>query len=318
MQGKRLNKSIKIWLNYLIGAAVSAVLLWSIWLQVRKQISGLEGGDWLEEGEHFFLILAIVLMPINIGIEARKWKLLASSAQPVTYLKALQSMLAGIAISLLTPNRIGEYPGRLLYLGRKSAIRLISVSILGAFAQFVTLFLYGIVGLVYYNLNFPGFWPRVVLFACIAITLIFGALFLSFEKWIVYFENSRWLRKLQIYNHLLRRFTAADVWTILGLSILRFAIYTTQYVLLLYWMKIPVSVTDGFLMACLFFWSIAVIPSVALAEMGIRGKVSLFLFGHFTTNALGVLTVTVGLWCINLVLPALIGSVLLLRLKLLR
>ena len=313
-----MNKNIKICLNYLIGASISIILLWSIWHQVSDQLSSVGNRNWLAEGDPFYLLFAIALMPLNLGTEALKWKLLAGSAQPTTYVESLKTVFAGIAFSLITPNRVGEYPGRILYLKKQNTLRLISVAILGAFAQFFTLFIYGLTGLIYFNYHYPGPWQKIVLIACIIITIIIGILFLSFERWIVYLEDNRWVRKFRLYGHILKRFSTREVCTILALSIFRFAVYTTQYLVLLYWMNIEVGLVHGFLMAALFFWAIAVIPSIALAEMGIRGKVSLFLFGHFTANALGILTVTVSLWCINLVIPAVCGSILLMRLKLFR
>ena len=127
-----LNKTTKIWLNYVIGGCISLLLLWGIWLQVQKQLSKVDWDAVWVTGPIYLLIIAIALMPLNLLLEAKKWHLLAGSAQPLTYRQALSSYFAGIAVSLVTPNRIGEYPGRLLYLKRKNTIRLVGVSILGA------------------------------------------------------------------------------------------------------------------------------------------------------------------------------------------
>ena len=257
-------------------------------------------------------------MPINLCIEVIKWKYLASSAQPITTLQAGKSYLAGIAISFLTPNRIGEYPGRIIYLRNKNTIRLISVAILGAFAQFITLFIYGCSGLVHYNFSFPGYWQKLVLALAAVILIILGLLYFNFEKWIIYFERIKWLKRLPAYGYLLRRFTRKDQMIVLLLSMARFAVFTIQYLLLLQWMNISLPQPEGFFIATLYFWSISVIPSIAFAELGVRGQVSLFLFQAYTQNSIGILVATMTLWCINLIIPAALGSILLLRLKLLR
>ena len=308
-----LNKNTKIWLNSLIGIAISALLLYSIWLQIHKQLSHLHSDWW--QGETIFLVIALLLMPVNLSIEAFKWKLLAGSAQPLSAFQAWKSYLAGIALSLITPNRIGEYPGRLLYLKRKNTVRLISVSVLGVFAQFFTLFIYGIAGLLYYNIFFPGYWQQIVLVICAIIVLLLSLIFFRFENWIVYFENIKWLRRFHTYGQLMKRFTMKEQCIILGLSLLRFSVYTVQYLMLLHWMHISLPAGEGFLMASLYFWSIAVIPSIAFTELGVRGHVSLFLFHHFTENTVGILVATIGLWCMNLIIPAIIGSILLMRIR---
>ena len=56
----------------------------------------------------------------------------------------------------------------------------------------------------------------------------------------------------------------------------------------------------------------AVIPTIALAEIGVRGTVSVYLFGSLTENIAGITLAVFVLWCMNLVLPALSGAALML------
>ena len=125
---------------------------------MQKQLTQVDPEDLFMSGLTPFLVLALVLMPLNIAIEAFKWKILAGVAQPTSYTQAVKSVLGGIALSIVTPNRIGEYPGRILYMKRKNTIRLISVAILAAFAQFLTLFTFGIIGLLYSMHSFRVPW----------------------------------------------------------------------------------------------------------------------------------------------------------------
>lgn len=313
-----LNKITKIWLNAAAGILISGLLLWSLWLQVQEQISQMEYGYWWESESGEFLILGLFLVPVNIGMEILKWKILASGAQPTSFKQAIKSYFAGIAISLVTPNRIGEYPGRILFLGRKNTVRLISVSILGAFSQFISLFIFGMAGLIFYNVYFPGYWQKLALTACILMLLLTVLLFFQFEKIAGKIEKYKLLRRFQTYGYLMQRFSSKEQWGILGISILRLSVLIFQYLILLRWMHVPVPPLAGIFMAALYFWSIAVVPSIAFAELGVRGQISLFIFHHFSENTIGILSATIGLWCINLIVPALIGSILLLRVKILK
>jgi Lysylphosphatidylglycerol synthase TM region len=313
-----LNKSTKIWLNYVLGAVVSAVLLWGIYIQVQKQLAKVEeinaGSIWAT-GPVYLICLVILLMPVNIALEAKKWQLLAGTAQRMSFGKALSSMLAGLAFSLITPNRIGEYPGRILYLRPRNTFRLISVSILGAIAQSYALFIFGCISLIYYNIAFPGTIGLVALIVCLLATIGLGMLYMRFERWSRIAEKIKWLRKFNMYGQLLRRFTNKEQLTILAISMLRFTVYTAQYLIFLRWMNVILPPVEGFLMSALFFWVMAIIPTLSLVELGERGQVSLYLFHHFSDNTVGILTATIGLWCINLILPAIIGCILLLRMR---
>lgn len=314
----RLNKSTKIWLNYVLGGTISLLLLWGIYLQVRSQLERVDMNTLWETGPVYFLWICIILMPINLLLEAKKWQILAGSAQPLTFRRALASYLGGIAFSLVTPNRLGEYPGRMLYLKRKNTVRLVSVSLLGALTQMLTLFFYGTLGLVYFNLNFYHPFAFILLIIAALVTIGLAIAFWRFETWLPLIERIKWLKRFRIYKKLLKRFTNKEQLTILGISVLRYSIYTAQYLFLLYWLNVSMPFWGGFWMSALFFWVITVIPSITLVELGERGQVGLYLFHHFSEHTVGILGATVGIWFINLVLPAVIGSILLLRMRFLR
>ncbi len=310
-----MNKSTKIWLNYLTGFGLSALLLWGIYAQVKNQLTNVDEDTWWQTGPQGWLYSCIALMLVNIALETGKWQILAGSAEALTFRQSLTSYLAGIAISIVTPNRLGEYPGRILYLKRKNTFRLISVSILGSFAQLLTIFIYGTAALIYYNIAHPGIWEKVLLAGSVVMMLILALCYWHFESWLPLLSKIKWLQKYKIYGQLMMRFTPKEQLTILFISLLRFAVFTVQYLVLLRWMNVIVPPTDGFFLSALFFWTIAVVPSIALAELGIRGQVGLYLFATFSVNAIGILSATIGLWFINLIVPAIVGSILLLRMR---
>src|SRR4051812_26050514 len=95
-------------------------------------------------------------------------------------------------------------------------------------------------------------------------------------------------------------------------------IFMTHYLFFLLWLNIEYPILTIFIMAALFFWVMAVIPSITLTELGIRGSVSIFLFRHFSSNTVGILAATAGIWFLNLIIPSIAGSILILRMKLLK
>ena len=300
-----------------MGGIISIALIWAIYLQLNNQADNFQGVIW-KTGASKYLVLCLAIMPINLALESVKWRLLAGSAQPMNYFQAVKSVLAGIALSIITPNRIGEYPGRILYLKRKNTFRLISVSILGIVAQMLTMFIYGLAGLFFYNLYYPATFPFIALTACLVMTIVISLLYWSFEKWAPIMERIKWLRRFNIYGQLLKRFSTGEQLTILLISLLRYGIYTAQYLILLKWMDIHLPLLEGFLMSALFFWVIAVVPNIALAELPQRGQIAIFLFQRYTDNLAGVLVATAGVWAINLILPAIVGSLLVLKMRFVR
>jgi hypothetical protein len=66
----------------------------------------------------------------------------------------------------------------------------------------------------------------------------------------------------------------------------------------------------------LVFLALAIIPTIAVVvEFGIRGEVCLQLVGLFTANSLGIILTSATIWIVNLIIPALAGSLLILTIK---
>jgi len=324
-----LHKNTKIWLNYTVGGAISFFLLWSIYGQVMKQYTSMP--NWELTGNAWFLVLCVGLMFTNTSLEGYKWFLLSRTVGPVAYSRAFSSYLAGVAFSIITPNRVGEYPGRILYLGKGNTFRYINVSVLGVISQLSAVYIFGLAGLIYYNFFMPqgmaiattqglfGYYvPKVALVACLVVNILMIAAYWRFEDLLAVLGRVSWLSKFVTYARLLQRVGIRQQLLVLGISLLRFGIFTAQFLLLLKYMNVDVPMVACFCLASLFFWIMAVIPSIALTELGIRGKVSLFLFSPFSSNVMGILAASVGLWLLNLIIPSIIGSILIIRMKILR
>jgi hypothetical protein len=63
------------------------------------------------------------------------------------------------------------------------------------------------------------------------------------------------------------------------------------------------------------FLVLAIIPTFAIAELGLRGKVSLKILELFSPNSLGISITAATIWLINLILPAIAGSLMILSVK---
>lgn len=295
------------------GIAVTALLLWHLYRQISAQLATGTTFSFWPHGTEIYFFTALLLLPLNIGLESGKWQRLVATASSISFLHAVGSVLSGIAASLITPNRIGEYPARIMLLKEHNSTRLLSVSVLGACSQMLALMIAGLAGLSFYYYRHQQPVYLLVLLGTLLFTIALTTLYFSFERWAPRIEGIRWLRKLHLWGRLLYRFSTKEQIVILAISLLRFAVFTTQYWLLLRWQGIGLPLGEGLLLCVLFFWAMAIIPSIALAELGIRGTVSVFLFKEYSPNVAGIAAATFVLWCINLMLPSIIGALLFFR-----
>jgi hypothetical protein len=79
----------------------------------------------------------ILLVFVNWGLEARKWQLLMKGIQPMNFITAFKSVLCGVTLSLNTPNRIGEYGGRILFVNDGNRLKAVTLSIAGSISQLI-------------------------------------------------------------------------------------------------------------------------------------------------------------------------------------
>ncbi len=273
----------------------------------------------------WMLVVVVVLMPVNWAIETLKWYVLVNKFQKLSFLKCYEAVLSGVSLAMNTPNRIGEYGGRILYLEPSFRMRGITLTILCSVSQlFVTLVL-GFVSLLVLKpyletVHFTGTGLSEV-FVNI---LFWGVLLMSVLTGLFYFRMQWLVKLLKWIPYIKEKFSFAFVLEhlkgklmlqILGLSFLRFIVFAVQYVLLWQALQVDIGWWQGFWSIALVFLMMAIVPSFAIADVGIRGKVALGITGLFSTNAVAILAGTIGMWLLNLIIPALIGSLFLLTIK---
>ena len=125
--------------------------------------------------------------------------------------------------------------------------------------------------------------------------------------WNVY----KYLEVLSLYNY-------KDLSINLLCSIIRYCVFTIQFILLLNIFNVDIQFLEALISVMLIFLFITVTPTITIAEIGVRGSVALFVLGIFSPNNIGILSAVSILWLINLILPAIIGTVFIFSLKFFR
>ena len=112
----RLNKNIKIILNYVVGPLLFCLLAYSIYHQIQRQPnwkdSFLQIVRAFDSTDIWKLMAVCFFMLLNWGLEARKWQLVIRRIQPIRWIQALKAIFTGTTLAFFTPNRMGEYIGR--------------------------------------------------------------------------------------------------------------------------------------------------------------------------------------------------------------
>jgi len=274
------------------------------------------------------LWLVCLLMLVNWGVEARKWQLLVSHIQKFSFFKAFKSVLSGCSVSMLTPNRVGEYGGRILYVEEGNRIKAVSLTIVGSISQLLVTLVMGCFGLLFLRyfshtsvngMNvLPDFWGNILLYLSIGVTIVLLMFYLRLGWLVRTMEKIPAFQKIVTHISVLDEFSGNQLVRILSLSLGRFLIFVLQYILLLKIMHAEIPVIACFWLITVFYLVMAMAPTIGLLELPVRAKASVMVMSLYSTNTLGIETAALGIWIINLVVPALIGSLLILGIKIMK
>jgi uncharacterized membrane protein YbhN (UPF0104 family) len=307
-----------------------AWLAYSIYTQVltkpNLQVSLQQMLSTLKHKGGIALVMVLIGMLFNWGLEARKWQMLVKPLQKVSFLRAFSAVLSGVSFSINTPNRIGEYGGRVLYIkNNRSKLKAIAATMVGGFSQLIVTVIFGLTGLMYYISKYtlikdadhflPGLWEKILLGVLIVICVLIILLYFRLQIILAIFEKIPFLRKARVFVQIIVRYSSGDLERLLLLSACRYMVFSAQYLILLDSLGVEMQWWQGFLMNAVIYLVMALVPTIAIAELGLRGKVSLYFMGLLSSNSPAIIAATVGIWCVNLLLPAVIGSVLLLGIK---
>ena len=224
------------------------------------------------------LFLCLLLMPVNMGLEAWKWRTLIPMSWRNAHHQVYYSKLAG----LITPWRLGEYPARGLLMEKSEWGKVLSMGAVGSATMTAAIVIAGLAAVLIFDFQSPitdNYWNIV---KAVLLILILALVFAP-----------RLLRRWATVSHRLILISTAQ-------SFVRLACWCVQLALVLY--SLGALGTLGILVLTpIYYLLVTITPNVPIAEAGVRGAWAIVLFGSVNAALAGVL-----LWAINTLMPCLI------------
>ena len=255
------------------------------------------GMGWMQWGA---LALCVALMPVNMSLEAWRWKTLwnyelkIKNYELMSFAESHRQVYYSKLAGLITPWRLGEYPSRaILMSSQPSAVsdqkslwaRVLSMGAVGSATMTIAIIATGIVAMILEIGNWRLEIGYYLLVGAVLVILIVG----------LYFAP-RLLRRWADVSH---RLVAVS----LGQSFVRLLCWCGQLALVLY----ALGAVTGYglwvtvALCAVYYLLVTITPNVPIAEVGVRGAWAIWVFGSMNAALAGVL-----LWGINTLLPCLI------------
>jgi len=263
-----------------------------------------------------YLTLACILVFINWGLEAKKWQIQIKNIQSISFFTAYKAILSGLSSGLLTPNRLGNFIGRLSFIDKKNRHEATLQTLLGNLAQFISTIIFGLIGLAFYSLIQLKFQYSEYLVILTSILAILSLTFYFYPN----LANGLFFSRLfsQKTKHTIETISKEKVSKkiiILNLSAVRYLIFCSQYTLLFLALNIDLDLILLLSLTSITYLITTIIPSPIFGKLFIRESAAVFVFSLANINLSTILVVTFMLWVINIALPATLGSIIWLKQK---
>jgi hypothetical protein len=267
---------------------------------------------------YFTLGAVVFLMLVNWMLESVKWKYLTRDFQPMNVWQATEAVFCGLTWAIFTPNRLGEYAGRVLFLPPRKRVFGVFAMAVGAYGQNVITNVLGTISIVWF-LN--TFWhPSLLVYSGIILGSIVFTVFIA----IVYFhivwvvnilDKIPYIKKFHRFFAVMARYKKLELIYIMCFCLARFAVFSFQYYLVLHLLIPDIPALQTMLMVFILFFVQSALPSLDLFDIAVRNGTAVYLFHFITDQQVAVMAAVSSIWLINLIIPAILGSAFVFNLK---
>lgn len=267
-------------------------------------VDGFSCAGWYE---WLCMLLILLLMPVNVCIESCRWQLLLRDVESVSLLEAQRQVYYGYVGAFVTPGRVGDYPARVLLL--RDSSRWSSAVVMGGvgvLAMYVVEIVSGVPALVLLSRYGLGISMRAVLVAVLSVLLVMLVVFVAVRR----LPRCSWCgERLRQCCEGVSRLSRRSLLQLLLLSVVRYVVWMVQLSLALRFSGVVLAPAELLMAIPAYYLLLGVVPTVPVADIAVRGSLSILVFGIFSPNTAGIAIAIVVIWIINTMLPMLVGSV---------
>lgn len=261
---------------------------------------------------YIWLAVVLLLLPFNWIFEAWKWKSVTRHAEKMSLSHSLKAVLSGASTGFITPNKLGDVWGRMQYLEPKNRTKGWSLFMISSLTQNLAIIVPGIPALVLFSSMHPGTEFHLNSFMLMLYVSLGGLIFLLYmlapelESLIEW----RWLKK---YTSIIGEYSKKDLLIIFVKAQLRFLLSCIQFYGMLRFFGLDLTFLTALISIPVHFMLVTLTPSLAFGEALVRSSYAVLIFGTLSGQVVNIAFAGATLWFINIVLPVVLGSVLMIR-----
>jgi uncharacterized membrane protein YbhN (UPF0104 family) len=238
-------------------------------------------------------------------------------AEHINFFKAYRGILTGVTFGMFTPFSIGDYLGRILQLSDPERVKVVGAIFLGRITQFLITLVFGVVAIVFFiikvNDEAPGI-PVLAIFSTVFLVLLV-LIFVNHRKVMSFVQRVPFFGFLYKYFDILNKYSLKDIFIVILYSFFRYLVFSLQFVLILIMFEVSKDIILLFMGVAFVFLVKSIIPTIL--DLGVREASAIYFFAALgITSEYSIISASLSLWTINILIPALIGMLLIFKIKL--
>jgi len=266
---------------------------------------------------YFYLSLLFMLMFIQWFVEAQKWRFLLYKVQYLKLGQSIKAIFSGLSVSFLTPNRTGEFLGRIIFIPKVNRIKASIITFICNYSQLLTTITIGLVSLFYLPnyFNIDKHLDKNYYYIIIFFTLIISNILYFFTNKIydfasIFSKKNKYLSQIEVF----KIYSKKELLIAYLYSMFRYIIFIIQYYIAFLIFEVHISLIDFVILKPISILLVTAIPTVSITDAGVRVSSALAIF-ELVDISTNIISATILIWLVNLVIPSLIGLLFFNKLK---
>jgi glycosyltransferase 2 family protein len=308
----QLRFHLLLWTKVLLTVGVLALLVFTI--HPREILRAVAGANMS------LVLSSLIMVAPSLTLRAMKWGYLLRRVKPEVRIREVwATLLIGFTFGVVTPGQVGEF-GRAFFISGRPRLELIGLSFIDKLYNLLAIVLFGSVALLFLPGLVWGGNEYIFASCCVLVILLWAGL-------ILMLLSPRWIRDLFYAINVMLPYRdkvkvllsgldpihqrQSIVLSILGIahylvSILQFYLLVLSFQPALFW--------DSFRAAAATIFVKAALP-ISIGGLGVGETASVAFFRIFGVDKAAAFNSSVMLFSMNVLLPAVIGFLVLLRLR---
>jgi uncharacterized membrane protein YbhN (UPF0104 family) len=308
-----LSVALKKTLLIILKIFVTLLVVLFLYQKIREDQVGFTSAFQTFSNSSFVLVIVLFLMPFNWFMEVLKWKYSLSPIADISVAKAWVGVLAGVSLGFVTPHALGDYFAKVFSLSHQKRRKALGLILVSRMMQMLPTVLFGSLALYVYSSQGDWFSEIPLSFSFPVLSLLGVLLVLVLS--VIFLKRNH--PKVQDYLQPVRKIKFKLIALLAALSILRYFIFSVQFLLLLSVLDLNMELFMQFMGVAFMFLAKSVLPTFNfLSDLGIREFSVALFFESMGVEVGAVIASGLLLWLINIALPAFVGLFFIPKLKL--